>query len=190
VIKLVVGLGNPGSEYEKTRHNAGFLFLDFWLEKLNGRWYYEPKFDGLVAVCSIESSPVFLLKPLSFMNRSGVAVGKLARYYKIAPEEILVVHDELDFEVGVVKFKYDGGHAGHNGLRDIINHLNSNAFYRIRIGIGKSFSGGGASYVLSDLSGNDLVGVESAFDCICTHINEVIAEQSQVIVNKVNGMIR
>jgi len=191
VIKLIVGLGNPGSEYEKTRHNAGFLFLDLLAEKFNGSWRYEPKFDGLVANCSIESGSVLLLKPLLFMNKSGIAVGRMAKYYKIAPEEVLVVHDELDFQVGVVKFKCGGGHAGHNGIRDVIKHLNSNAFYRVRIGIGRPLYGGViASYVLSDFSKNELAVVKNAFDCACPYIGEFIAAQSQAIVSKINGAIK
>lgn len=191
MIKLIVGLGNPGPEYEKTRHNAGFLFLDLLAEKLGGEWLYESKFDGLVASCSIQSSQILLLKPLSFMNRSGVPVGKMAKYYKIAPEEILVVHDELDFQVGIVKFKFDGGHAGHNGIRDIINHLNSNAFYRIRIGIGRPLYGGAiASYVLSNFTKNEFVEVKNSFDYVYPCAIELILAQSQAHVSKINGVMK
>jgi len=141
MIKLIVGLGNPGRQYEKTRHNAGFLFLDTLADQLGCTWVNESKFQGIFTQGKIANTPVMLLKPDTFMNRSGQSVGKIARYYKLQPEEILVVHDELDFNPGIVKLKKDGGHAGHNGLRDIIAHLNSNQFYRLRIGIGRPAAG-------------------------------------------------
>ncbi len=150
MIKLVVGLGNPGQQYEKTRHNAGFLFLEQLAYELGCSWTRESKFHGLWASCSIAAQKIILLKPTTFMNHSGQSVGAVTRYHKIEPSEILVVHDELDFEVGVVKLKKGGGHAGHNGLRDIIAHLNSNDFHRLRIGIGRPLAGKSvADYVLS-----------------------------------------
>ncbi|HEY8098952.1 MAG TPA: aminoacyl-tRNA hydrolase, partial [Methylobacter sp.] len=165
MIKLIVGLGNPGRQYEKTRHNAGFLFLDRLVFESNCTWVSESKFDGLVAEVGMAESKVLLLKPGTFMNRSGQAVGKVARYYKLAPEEILVVHDELDFDVGVVRLKKDGGHAGHNGLRDIISHLGSKEFYRLRIGIGRPSVGKVvADFVLSSPSSTEWGLMLSAFD--------------------------
>ncbi len=140
MIKLIVGLGNPGQQYQKTRHNAGFLFLDQLLTEKNTAWKNESRFQGLLAKCSVAGRQVLLLKPQTFMNKSGVAVGKVARYYKIQPDEILVVHDELDFEEGIVRLKQGGGHGGHNGLRDIISHLGSADFFRLRIGIGRPVS--------------------------------------------------
>ncbi len=150
MIKLIVGLGNPGSQYERTRHNAGFLFLDHLLSGEPGGWSPESKFQGETAVSHIAAQKVVLLKPSTFMNKSGNSVGKVARYYKLQPEEILVVHDELDFDEGVVKLKKGGGHAGHNGLRDIVAHLGSRDFYRLRMGIGRPKQGlAVADYVLS-----------------------------------------
>ena len=150
MIKLIVGLGNPGQQYEKTRHNVGFLFLDLLVIESGGAWVNESRFQGLFAEIVVAGSKVMLLKPTTFMNRSGGSVGKVARYYKLLPEEILVVHDELDFAPGVVKLKKNGGHAGHNGLRDIIAHLGSGDFYRLRIGIGRpSASAVIADFVLS-----------------------------------------
>jgi len=109
MLKLIVGLGNPGQRYEKTRHNAGFLFLDHLLSGKGCHWLSESRFEGLLARCQMDSGQVIVLKPQTFMNNSGAAVGKAARYYKILPEEILVVHDELDFDEGVVRIKKEVG---------------------------------------------------------------------------------
>jgi PTH1 family peptidyl-tRNA hydrolase len=130
-IKLVVGLGNPGREYEQTRHNAGFWFVDALARELGASFNKESKFHGDVA----KSSGVWLLKPTTFMNRSGQAVGALAKFYQITPEEILVAHDEMDLPAGGVKMKI-GGAAGSNGIKDIVNHLGTKDFWRLRLGIG------------------------------------------------------
>lgn len=149
MIRLIVGLGNPGSQYDKTRHNAGFVFLDHLLVAQAGNWSVSPQFHGETAGCALGGSRLVLLKPMTYMNRSGMAVGGLLRYYKFQPDELLVVHDELDLPEGVVKLKKGGGHAGHNGLRDIIAHLQSADFFRLRIGIGRPQHGSVADYVLS-----------------------------------------
>jgi len=148
-----VGLGNPGSQYQKTRHNAGFLFLDHLAEVCLSSWAVESKFHGVVSNCQIAGKKVILLKPQTFMNKSGLSVGAVARYYKIKPEEILVAHDELDLGSGVVRLKMGGGHAGHNGLRDIIQSLGEKNFYRLRFGIGRPSVGKKvADFVLSGSS--------------------------------------
>ncbi|MDD2724436.1 MAG: aminoacyl-tRNA hydrolase [Methylovulum sp.] len=187
MIKLIVGLGNPGRQYEKTRHNAGFLFLDTLLADYRGSWQLEAKFQGSLAECSIAYHKLLLLKPGTFMNRSGQAVGKVARYYKIPPEEILVVHDELDFDVGVVKLKKGGGHAGHNGLRDIIAHLGGNDFYRLRIGIGRPAAGKVvADYVLSEPSKTDWLLLEGSFELAKPYIGQIVSGQIAAAMNKLN----
>ena len=134
-IKMIVGLGNPGSEYEQTRHNAGFWFIDELAWQYKATLKEEKKFFGSVARISIFSSDLWLLKPSTFMNRSGQAVAALAQFYKIKPEEILVVHDELDIPCGRIKFKLGGGNGGHNGLKDIQARLGTPDFYRLRLGI-------------------------------------------------------
>lgn len=131
MIKLIVGLGNPDAKYLKTRHNAGFWLLD----ELSASWTVEAKFHGWYQKTLIANRPIHLLKPNTYMNASGRAVGALANFYQIQPEEILVVHDELDLPEGVARLKLDGGHGGHNGLRDIIQVLGTKRFYRLRIGI-------------------------------------------------------
>ena len=134
-IKMIVGLGNPGSEYEQTRHNAGFWFIDELAWQYKATLKEEKKFFGSVARISISGSDLWLLKPSTFMNRSGQAVAALAQFCKIKPEEILVVHDELDIPCGRIKFKLGGGNGGHNGLKDIQARLGTPDFYRLRLGI-------------------------------------------------------
>ncbi|MGB4883118.1 MAG: aminoacyl-tRNA hydrolase [Neisseria sp.] len=134
-IKLIVGLGNPGAEYTHTRHNAGFWFIDELAWSWKASLKDEKKFYGAVARVSHEGNDIWLLKPNTFMNRSGQAVAALAQFYKIKPEEILVVHDELDVVCGRIRFKLGGGNGGHNGLKDIQARLGTPNFYRLRLGI-------------------------------------------------------
>ena len=134
-IKLIVGLGNPGSKYEETRHNAGFLLLDDLARSYSVSYASEKKFQGDLARTNIGSCDVRLLKPTTFMNLSGESVRAVAGFYRIEANEILVAHDELDIPPGSVKLKQGGGHGGHNGLRDIINHVGRD-FWRLRLGIG------------------------------------------------------
>lgn len=136
MIKLFVGLGNPGSEYEATRHNAGFWWLDALARELGATLVPERSYWGLAARVNVQGEPRWLLQPQTFMNLSGKSVAALARFFKIAPHEILVAHDELDFAPGVVKLKRGGSHGGHNGLRDIHAQLGSPDYWRLRIGIG------------------------------------------------------
>ena len=136
MIKLFVGLGNPGPEYEATRHNAGFWWIDALARELKLTLVPERAYHGLMARTSIAGHSVWLLQPQTFMNLSGKSVAALARFFKIQPEEILVVHDELDLSPGQAKLKRGGSHAGHNGLRDIHAQLGSSDYWRLRIGIG------------------------------------------------------
>ena len=136
MIRLLVGLGNPGPEYEATRHNAGFWFIDAVARQLKAQLVPERSYYGLAARASRPTGPVWLLEPMTFMNLSGKSVAALARFFKIAPDEILVAHDELDLLPGHVKMKFGGSHAGHNGLKDIQAQLGSADFWRLRLGIG------------------------------------------------------
>jgi PTH1 family peptidyl-tRNA hydrolase len=135
-IKLIVGLGNPGADYERTRHNAGFWLADELASDLHTSFTLEKAFFGSVAKARVQGEQICLAKPQTYMNRSGQSVGALARFYKISPEAVLVLHDELDLLPGQVKLKLGGGHAGHNGLKDITAALGSPNFWRLRIGIG------------------------------------------------------
>lgn len=136
MIKLFVGLGNPGPEYVATRHNAGFWWIDAVARELKVTLGMDRSYHGLVARTSVQGQTVWLLEPQTFMNVSGKSVAALARFFKIKPEEILVAHDELDIVPGQVKLKLGGSHAGHNGLRDIHAQLGSADYWRLRIGIG------------------------------------------------------
>ena len=135
-IQLIVGLGNPGPEYEPTRHNAGFWFVDELVRRCRQSFRSEQRFHGDVARCLLDGNECRLQKPMTFMNRSGQAVSALARFFKIPLQQILIVHDELDLPAGTIRLKKGGGHGGHNGLRDLISHLGSKDFHRLRVGIG------------------------------------------------------
>jgi len=136
MIRLIVGLGNPGPEYEHTRHNAGFWWVDAAARQLGGSLVFDRSYHGLVARVNRPEGPVWLLQPMTFMNLSGKSVAPLARFFKIEPAQILVVHDELDLLPGQMKIKQGGGAAGHNGLKDILAQLGSPDFWRLRLGIG------------------------------------------------------
>jgi peptidyl-tRNA hydrolase, PTH1 family len=136
MIRLIVGLGNPGPEYQHTRHNAGFWWVDAAARQLGASLAFDRNYHGLLARVNRPEGPVWLLQPMTFMNLSGKSVAPLARFFKIAPAEILVVHDELDLLPGQMKLKQGGGAAGHNGLKDLLAQLGSPDFWRLRIGIG------------------------------------------------------
>ncbi len=135
-IRLIVGLGNPGADYVDTRHNAGFWFLDLLANHLSLSLRFEKRFNADETKYRIDGRDIILLKPQTFMNRSGQSIGALARFYKLKPQQMLVVHDELDLTPGDNRLKQGGGHGGHNGLRDTISHLGDKEFFRLRIGIG------------------------------------------------------
>jgi peptidyl-tRNA hydrolase, PTH1 family len=163
LVRLVVGLGNPGKEYERTRHNAGFWLVERFASARAVPLRKDAKFQALVG--RDEASGAWLLMPQSFMNASGRAVQMLAGFFKIKPEEILVVHDELDFAPGVARIKQGGGIAGHNGLRDISQRLASHDYWRLRIGVGKPAAGTeGADYVLQRPPAEDRSAIDAAID--------------------------
>ena len=134
-LKLIVGLGNPGRQYARTRHNAGWWFVDALAEQCHGSWRHEARWQADVARLRIEDTEQWLLKPMTFMNRSGVSVSGIANFHRIVPAEILVVHDDIDLPPGVARLKQAGGHGGHNGLRDVIAHIGPD-FWRLRLGVG------------------------------------------------------
>ncbi len=163
-IELIAGLGNPGLKYEQTRHNAGFWLVEEIARLKGAHFRPESKFSGEVCKVVLEGRDVWLLKPDTFMNRSGQAVQKLASFYKIPAENILVAHDELDLEPGTARLKTGGGHGGHNGLRDIIAHLGKE-FHRLRIGIGHPGDRSQVvDYVLHRASQDEQISIENSID--------------------------
>jgi len=165
-IQLIVGLGNPGAQYEQTRHNAGFWFVEAIARRHGGSFKSENKFHGEACKVRVEGEELWLLKPMTFMNKSGQAIAALAKFYKIAPEAILVAHDELDLPPGDIRLKQGGGHGGHNGLRDTIAQLGNNKdFQRLRIGIGHpGHSSQVTGYVLGKAPSEEQLEMERAID--------------------------
>ncbi|MCK5664492.1 MAG: aminoacyl-tRNA hydrolase [Thiotrichaceae bacterium] len=175
-IKLIVGLGNPGPQYENTRHNVGFWLVKALAEKYPGDFKLESKFRGFVSRVNIDNHKCELLLPETFMNLSGEAVTKIAKFYKIPSESILVVHDELDFPPGVIRLKKEGGANGHNGIQNIIQQLGANNFWRLRIGIGKArFKEDSSNYVLSKPSKSEIAEINYAIDRAIIIIPKLVA---------------
>lgn len=182
---LVVGLGNPGREYEKTRHNVGFEVI----EKLAGAGSFgsfKTQANARVAKGRIGGNEVLLVKPMTFMNLSGDAVGSLLHYYKLGPEALVVVHDELDFEPGVVRVKIGGGHGGHNGLKSIIAHV-SRDFTRVRVGVGKPPSReAGADHVLSGFDKKERALIDEAVALAVQAVETILSLGIPAAMNEFN----
>lgn len=175
MIKLFVGLGNPGAEYESTRHNAGFWWIDALSRELKAPLVLDKNYHGQVARTTIDGQTVWLLKPLTFMNLSGKSVAALARFFKIAPAEVLVAHDELDIVPGQVKLKSGGSHAGHNGLRDIHAQLGTADYWRLRIGVGHpGVKSEVVNWVLKRPSQEDRVSIESCIERCLKAVPELL----------------
>lgn len=190
-ISLIAGLGNPGAEYADTRHNAGFRFLDALLAGSNLALQTESRFASRVVRLSIKGRDVWLLAPDTFMNHSGDAVSKLARYYKIPVEEILVVHDELDLAPGTVRLKKGGGAGGHNGISDIIEKLASPEFLRLRIGIGRpSSSAQVVSFVLKKAPQAEQELMDAAIRDALQHVGDIVQGREQVVMNALHTHAR
>jgi peptidyl-tRNA hydrolase, PTH1 family len=184
-IRLVVGLGNPGKEYERTRHNAGFWLVERFASANGVALRKDPKFKALVG--KHDSSGVWLLLPQTFMNLSGQPVHMLAGFFKIRPEEILVVHDELDFAPGTARLKQGGGIAGHNGLKDISQRLATHDYWRLRLGVGKPPPGSdGADYVLQRPSAEDRAAIDAAIDSALALLPLMLAGDMQGAMNKLH----
>jgi PTH1 family peptidyl-tRNA hydrolase len=187
-IQLIVGLGNPGPEYEPTRHNAGFWFVDELVRRCRQSFRSEQRFQSEVARCLLDGNECRLQKPMTFMNRSGQAVGSLARFFKIPLQQILVVHDELDLPPGSIRLKKGGGHGGHNGLRDLINHLGSKDFYRLRVGIGHpGHRDQVVDYVLRKPSKEDHHQIDAAIYDALSVIPDVVEGKFELAMNSLHS---
>ena len=188
-IKLIVGLGNPGDKYTDTRHNAGEWLIERLARRFNISLNPESKFFGKTARTLVNGKEVRLLVPTTFMNLSGKAVGALASFYRIKPEEILVIHDELDLLPGTAKLKQGGGHGGHNGLKDIVAQLgNNNNFYRLRIGIGHpGHRDLVAGYVLNKPSPADRDALEKVLDEATDCVEMIFKDGMVKATNRLNS---
>jgi PTH1 family peptidyl-tRNA hydrolase len=185
LIRLVVGLGNPGKEYERTRHNAGFWLVERFASANGIALRKDPKFQALVG--RHDATGAWLLMPQGFMNASGRAVQMLAGFFKIKPEEILVVHDELDFPPGTAKIKQGGGIAGHNGLRDISQRIASHDYWRLRVGVGKPPPGSeGADYVLQKPSPEERAAIDASIDKALGILPQCLSGDLQGAMNKLH----
>ena len=184
MIRLVVGLGNPGKEYERTRHNAGFWLVERFAQSKGIVLRKDPKFKALVGKTA---EGAWLLLPQSFMNLSGQPVQMLAGFFKIKPEEVLVVHDELDFPPGTVRLKQGGGIAGHNGLKDISQRLATHEYWRLRLGVGKPPAGTeGADYVLEKPPAEERAEIDAAIDKSLAVLPQILAGDVQAAMNKLH----
>lgn len=190
IMFLIVGLGNPGAEYAGTRHNAGFRAADYLYEKF-GFSPFKPKFDGLIAEGKIAGEKVFLLKPQTYMNLSGNSVVKAANFYKILPENIIVIHDDMDLQPGQLKVKTGGGAGGHNGLKSIDAAITPN-YHRIRIGVGHPDGKGEAvvGHVLSRFSKADAEQVEQNITLIADTIDILLKDGMAAYSNKIGMLLK
>lgn len=184
---LIVGLGNPGKEYAATRHNIGFITLD----RLAQQEHFDIKkikFKSLVCDTVFAGKRCMMMKPSTFMNNSGEAVGECARFYRIPPEHILVIYDDINFDPGVMRIRKKGSDGGHNGMKSIIYHLNSNAFPRIRMGVGAKPHPEYdlADWVLSGFSENEKKALEPAIDNACDAIRQIVAGEIDTAMNRYN----
>ena len=188
MIRLIVGLGNPGPEYAATRHNAGFWFIDEVASRLRASLVPERGYFGLAARANVAGQTVWLLKPTTYMNLSGKSVAALARFFKIEPPEILVAHDELDLLPGQVKLKQGGSHAGHNGLKDIHAQLGSGDYWRLRIGIGHpGVKAEVIDYVLRKPSPEHRVEIEKSIEQALTGLDLLLAGDMERATMKINA---
>jgi len=186
-IDLVVGLGNPGSEYAQTRHNVGFWLLDELAKSSNTTFQTQSKFFGETAKIKTDDHDCWLLKPSTFMNRSGQSVGALASFYRIPIERILVIHDELDLEAGTIRLKEGGGHGGHNGLRDITTRFSSDKYLRLRIGIGHPGSGSDVSkYVLNRPTATEEMEIQNVIARSLDHLPDILSGNLQKTMNELH----
>ncbi|MCU7890980.1 MAG: aminoacyl-tRNA hydrolase [Candidatus Thiodiazotropha sp. (ex Ustalcina ferruginea)] len=187
-IRLIVGLGNPGPDYEETRHNTGFWLVDKLAQQYHQHFRSDSRHHGSVCKLNIRGEEVRLLKPATYMNRSGQSVSSLANYFRISPDQILVAHDELDLDPGQIRLKIGGGHAGHNGLRNIMSALGSCDFPRLRIGIDHPNDRGEVvNYVLGRPSKADREAINTAIDSAIDCLDEVVKGELQKAMNHLHS---
>lgn len=182
-VKLVIGLGNPGKEYELTRHNIGFMFLDYVTN--GGHFTINKKFNAMEFESKINNEKILFVKPMTFMNLSGESVIKYANFYKVSPEDILVIQDDLDMAVGKYKLLFNRGDGGHNGIKNIILNLGSKSFLRLKIGISKPNSNA-IDYVLGKLNKDELNDIFTAFHELSDFMFDYVSMNRNLLMGKYN----
>jgi len=185
-VKLLVGLGNPGDRYVDTRHNVGFRFLDALAQREGIRFNDSPRFRAETATHSWSGQKVLLAKPLTFMNNSGEAIGAIARYHQIPPENVIVVYDDLDLAPGKLRLKKGGGHGGHNGLRSLNQHLENSDYIRVKVGIGRPEHGTVTDWVLGKASTQQQIIEKHIFDALAVCMPLLLAGE----INRVSCQIQ
>ena len=186
-LRLIVGLGNPGSQYWSTRHNVGFWFVDGAAREKGVVFKEESRFFGKLARISENGQTLWLLKPSTYMNRSGASVAAFSNYHRIPIDRLLIAHDELDLPAGTIRLKMGGGHGGHNGLRDIVTHLGGTGFWRLRIGIGRPEPGRDVSpYVLTPPASGDRDRIEAAIGQALAHWDAIVSGEHEAVMNILN----
>jgi PTH1 family peptidyl-tRNA hydrolase len=185
-MKIIIGLGNPGKKYERTRHNAGFMAVDEIARDLRFSLSQE-KYHAFVGKCRMGDEDALVAKPQTFMNESGRSVGAILRYTYGSPADLIVVHDELDLPLGTVRVKTGGGHGGHNGLRSIIEHIGSSDFIRVRVGIGRPAPGcDAADYVLSPFGADERKTADESFTRVAAAVQSIVMHGLTKAMNEFN----
>ncbi|MFU2163404.1 aminoacyl-tRNA hydrolase [Streptococcus pluranimalium] len=187
--KLIVGLGNPGSKYDNTRHNVGFMAVDTIVKELDLTFTEDKTFKAYVTSGFIEGEKVYLIKPTTFMNNSGIAVKALLTYYNIAIEDLMVIYDDLDMAVGKIRFRQKGSAGGHNGIKSIIAHIGTQEFDRIKIGIGRPQNGMTViNHVLGKFSSEEMITIDNTLDKVDKAVNDYLKmDDFEAIMRRYNG---
>ena len=186
-MKLIVGLGNPGLEYVNTRHNIGFMYLDYIF---GDKFVLNKKFKAMEYITMINNEKVIVIKPITYMNLSGEAVWQYVSYYKIECSDILVIQDDLDMNLGRIKLLFNHGDGGHNGIKNIVDKLSSKAFLRLKIGISKSIDVNTKDYVLGKFNDNDLVVLKDTFSLLNNFIDDYISLDRDKLIGKYNSNLK
>ena len=185
-MKIIAGLGNPGSEYANTKHNVGFMFVDALADKL-GIDGWKTKYDALVAEGRMGTEKILLMKPLTYMNESGRAIGPLLSWYKLEPQDLIVVHDDMDIPAGAVRIRRKGSAGGHNGIKSILYHVGDENFARVRIGIGRPQPGWTVvNHVLAPFSSEDAPKIREAIQYLLPAVECIVTEDVDMAMNRYN----
>ena len=185
-MKIMVGLGNPGAEYAHTKHNVGFMLVDALAERI-GIDTWQEKFNSLIAVGRIDAQKVLLVKPLTYMNESGRAVGPLLDWYKLAPEDLIVVHDDMDIAAGTIRLRRKGSAGGHNGIKSLLAHIGSEDFSRVRIGIGRPLPGWTVvRHVLAPFPADDATKIQAAISYLLPAVECIVTDGIDMAMNRYN----